>query len=573
MQLPTSDAPVTRAEPALHTPATTLWALTLPPTVQTLFVHQAVQQLAAGKGLRSATEAAAPAFAQLDGPDGPARREELQCMLLARIVSQRLLSLSRISAAWYPNDAFDTALHYVPPDAAHELRRFQRAALYRLFRAQVEARRLHAAACVLHDHRLRPAQPKHLLAMLLVHTARLRTLPPLAVDPQQSARAALRHACAAIEARPPQALRGSVAASMLHQLAALHMHPTLLRWTRVLAQTHVPDMDPHALTEITQQLCRESMHAEAYAFVQTLPVAWRTPGMYPALVGHYAHAMLDLHGRVNEPLQTPDTRLWHELCTVTHLAPPRAPAYLARLASHAKKARALHALRDERLVRHLCQDDATTRAAACLYTLRALMRAGRWSLAVRYARRCLRRDGPPPKATAWLNTLVAGLVLTPRTRTSTPEQRRHLLSYLYRAVLRPVPVHSARRLPYMTSHSETLDPLVDAISQLIPALHARPNRTTLLLLIRAAVQWGENLDSRALRRMAQLMLPEGRMLHTLTDTPSAIHGALLVELAAAFSHRADHRSARRAHFLARQKRRRVRRSTGLAPRALPPHRS
>ncbi|WFC95393.1 hypothetical protein MBRA1_002041 [Malassezia brasiliensis] len=286
---------------------------------------------------------------------------------------------------------------------------------------------------------------------------------------------ALHHACGALEARPPQVLRGSVAVSMLHQLAVLHMHPTILRWTRVLAQTHVPDMDPHALTGIVQQLCREKMYAEAYAFVQTLPVAWRTPGMYPALVGHYAHAMLDLNGHVNTPLQTPDTRLWHELCTVAHLAPPGPLAYLARLASHAKKARALHALRDERLVRHMFQDDAKTRAAACLYTLRALMHAGRWSLAVRYARRCLRRDGPPSKATAWLNTLVAGLVLMQRTRTATPEQRRHLLSYLYRAVLRPVPVHSARRLPYMTSHSETLDPLVDAISQLIPALHARPN--------------------------------------------------------------------------------------------------
>lgn len=573
MQLPTTDAPVPRVEPAPRAPTTSLWSLTLPPAVQTQFVRQATKHLAAGECFRTATEAAAPAFAQLDGTDGAVRREELQCMLLSRVVSQRLLSLSRISAAWYPDDAFDPTLHYVPPDAAQELRRFQRASLYRLFRAQIEARRLYAAACVLLDRRLRPAQPKHLLATLLTHTARLRTLPPLAVDPQQSARVALRQACAAMEARPPQTLRGSVAVSMLHQLAALHMYSTLLRWARVLTHTHVTDMDPDALTGIVQQLCHERMYAEAYTFLQTLPLAWRTPGMYPPLVGHYANVMLDSNGLVQSSLPTPDTRLWHELCTVAHLAPPDAPAYLARLASHAKKARALHALRDERLVRRVCSDDASVCAAASLYTLRALVRAGRWSLAVRYARRCLRRDGPPPNATAWLNTLVGGLVRARRTRTSTPEQRRHLLSYLYRAVLRPVPVHSGRRLPYITSQSGTLDPLVDAISQLIPALHARPNRTTLLLLIRAAAQWGENLDSRALRRMAQLILPEGRQLHTLTDTPSAIQGALLVELAAAFARRADHRSARRAHFLARQKRRRVRRSTGLAPRALPPHRS
>ena len=142
MQLPTTDAPVPRVEPAPRAPTTSLWSLTLPPAVQTQFVRQATKHLAAGECFRTATEAAAPAFAQLDGTDGAVRREELQCMLLSRVVSQRLLSLSRISAAWYPDDAFDPTLHYVPPDAAQELRRFKSAGLYRLFPAQTVSRRL-----------------------------------------------------------------------------------------------------------------------------------------------------------------------------------------------------------------------------------------------------------------------------------------------------------------------------------------------------------------------------------------------------------------------------------------------
>lgn len=548
-----------------------LWVSTLSSSTKSQFVQHATMHLAAGRDLRTAVEAAAPLHARLHGVDGAERREQLQCVLLTDIVTQRLLPLPRIGELWYPHGAFDPTLHFVPEHKASALRRLQRAALYRLFQAQLDARRMHAAACVLHDRRLRPSQPKHLLALLLRRTAQLRGMSPLSIDPQQSARAALGHACAAIVARPPPAMRAPVAVAMLEQLAALHLHAALLEWARVLACIDMQGNDPGPLARVAWRLCRSGAHATAYAYVQALPVEWRTRSMYTALLAHYGDALLDANGEVSTRDATPSAVLWRELCTTPHLAPPDAPAYVARLASHARHARALHALRDERAMHRRCMPDVRTREQAALHTLRALLAAGRWSLAVRHARRHVQRHGAPAHAATWLNAMIASLVSAPTPRMLPPSERAHLLSCLYRHVLRPDEARSARRLPPTETRTPTLAPLVEGIAQFALASRARPDRTTLLLLVRAAAQWDESLDSRALWHMAHLVLPEGH-LHTPADTPRTANGALLVELAAAFARRADHRSARSAQFLARQGRRRVRRSAGAAPRALPPHR-
>lgn len=543
-----------------------LWSSTLTEKERGQFVHAAAAELAAERALPAAVARAAPASARLAEQGGDVRKEELQCVLLMYLVAQRRLPLARISAAYYPNAAFDDTLHMVPTDAAAELRRLQRAALYRLFHAELEASRLHGAACILHDARLRPAQPKHMLGMLLRRTARVRRAPPLGVDPQQSVRAALQEACDAICRRPPPDMRAHTFAAMLTQLAGLRMHATLLQWAALVAHTAVPDMDVRLLADVARRLCRNGALDEAFAYVQTLPLAWRTRGMYAPLLAHFGDAWLDATGALVQKEATPSAVLWHDLCTVPHLMPPGPAAYVARLVSHANHGRGAHALQDLRALRRAPVDEASL-ADAGLCAMRALLRQGRWSLAVRHARRHRRRHGTPPNATAWLNALVATLV-----EARVPQNEcAQILSLLYTGLLR-TPCGEAQRLPSTGPESASLLLFANAIVQYAGACAAHPDRTTLLLLVRAAAQWDESLDSRQLWHIAQLVLPEGRR-HTRTDT-GPVHSsnsALLVELAAAFARRLDHRSARSAQFLARQGRRRVQRPA-RAPRALPPHR-
>lgn len=555
--------------PRARTPQ--LWSSTLSASTRATFVRRTLAQIHAGHGLRAAVIAAAPPTAHIYGQEGAERREELQCVFLLYVLSQKQLPFDHVAELWYPNGAMDESLHHVPKDAAPALRRLQRAALYRYFHAQLHAMRFHAAACTLHDPRLRPAQPKHLLRLLLERTKHVAPARALCDDPRQSVRAALDEACRAFTTHTRSALSAALFQSMLYQLTALSMHTTLLQWTSLAPHVEHGISDTRGLTRIARQLCQRGAYADAFAYVHALPVPWRTHGMYTALLKAYADAWLDVDGSLASKNGSPSAVLWDELCTVPHLAPPPIEAYLARLASHADDGRARHALRDVRLLRARTPTAAQyTRAATLL--LRALMAAGRWSLAMRIARRYVAQVGVPAEAVAWLNTMVTSLVSAPLPLSLSHADRSALLSSLYRALLpsgTPAPAQPPGRLPCLLAGTDRLASFVDAIAAFAHTCHVRPDRTTFLLLVRAATQWDERLDSQALWHMARLALPDTHVPGSTPARTPPFPDVLLRDLATAFARRADYRSARNAHFLARQAKRRIQ-----APRCfLPPHRT
>ncbi|WFD08073.1 hypothetical protein MVES1_003442 [Malassezia vespertilionis] len=507
-------------------------------------MHTTVTALVHGNPLSVASRGALDALQ--DTPSAtPLQQEELQCRALLYLLAHPRLSLARITELWYPDGAFDPSLHLVLTDASPAVRRLQRAALYRFFTALLHANCWLGAATILHDARLRPSQPKHLLGALLG-----------AMPASESDRAALATACNALVLRTHGRMSAPIYTAMLERLAALHMHREIDVWVSFISIASLDGQLRRALlANIVHNLTAQGAHSAACTLVCALPAAACSPRIYTALLGQYADAWLDEQGRAIGNSRA--AALWQAL---RRHGAPRPTAYLARLASHARHARSMHAIRDLRIMHNTLRlpvhDPIWSRAL--LYTTRAILRSGRTSLGLRYVRRYLRTHAlPQPAASALLNVFIAHLLDgVPQSALSHPSCIA-ALAKLYRGVVfagsgahaQPwqAPLLPVRNIQAM--QPAMLLMLVHHIVHLAAACRASADNTTILLLVRAAAQWDQRVGTRALWHMASLALPDSDPAEHAASR--AARSALLRALAGAFVRRRDWHSVRRAVALAR----------------------
>lgn len=548
-------------------PENVLWSRTLPQKTRAAFVRRVLSRITRDdRDLPSVVRASYPHA--LDA----LQVEELQCVVLDAAL-RAPSSCERLA------QVYARATPLVPPPGHSALRRLQRATLFRLFSAMMDAHHYADAALVLKDPRLRPAQPKHLARLLL---RRLATRPPslLCADPRQSPRAALRAACDAL-----RQLQGPMDASavvfMMQCLAERRMYAELVKWTAHASWRVPPTCQPprHAISALVRRVCvQQGAPAEAAALVLALPPAWRTHAMYQVLMVH--HRMPAMSAELLQELFVSTGEL-------------DAHSLLAHLEGHARRGDAAQALRDYAAMKHTCalNDEAT----ASLLVAQAICAAGRVSLCLRMAQR--RPALFAQHGTLLLNALLAGVLRVMRTTPLSACERAMVLRQLYACVLsaaahgasartgasaiaaiNALPVALARLPPVRIGAPVSCASLLSLLAHIarIAGAHAvQPNKATLLLLVRAAAQWDTEMDSSALWHVAGMALPD--MLNVPRRVPEpaaearglrrrsarqrrpwpASRRALLVELAAAFARRHDWRNVRRAQTLVQRLSRRV----------------
>lgn len=607
--VPLADAYVRDVEPVCAEEASSsaaparppLWFCTLPDRTRARFMHASVRAFHAGRyeSLRDLVLSTFPDRSLLArGTDAAeARIEELQCVLVDALLRRQEPPppLEQLHALLYTQGTPP----YVPKTAEQQpLRRLQRASLYRLFHAHLAHAQYACAAAVIGDPRLRRAQPRHLLRLLLRALAQEPRAPgaqapddALSVDPAHSRRMGLRAARTALEAvwqRHGTAGTESGALQLCTLLTRRRMHAELHACVKAMAAPAgssgaAAPADPNVsrvFTALVRQMCVEQgAYAEAADVVQALPVAWRTRAMYNTLLTRYGGAWLERDGSVRSS-DSLEERLWHELCTLPHLAPPDADSFAARLRSHAHAGRASHALRDVAVLRAAAPDSSLPRPppGALFWVCRALLRAGHVSLGVRVAHRCVREYPPGHRSGAALLNELLGGVLTmadPPGAAVSSAERAELLRRVFARVLpgrraQDCAPERRTRLPHVASHGaaasgEVLMQMLEHILALAEQHALQPDIATLLLLVRTAARWDSTLDARALREMARRALPDGHGNGSVAAAPSPTarvrwqraQQQLASEIAAAFVRRGDYSSARRTAYLGRRLHRRV----------------
>ncbi|KOS13610.1 hypothetical protein Malapachy_1786 [Malassezia pachydermatis] len=456
----------------------------------------------------------------------------------------------------------------------------QRATLFRLFSAYVEAKRYVDAARLLRDPRWRPSQPKHMLHVLL-RQLRARRLSALSVDPCQSTRAALRETCASFVVLQPRGgkLSAAVFVQMLQMLVQHRLYAEIRVWThtvRPMVTDEITSDMLHRLTAIvTHMAWQQRAPYEAATMLLALPPGWRTRAMYYALLRHFSEAKVTAHDAIpttSSTLAAQSARLWKELCVHAEGKGPTSKAYLARLYGHAKRGHAGLAWQDLRQWQQCMPLSPSDRALAQLLLLRALVQAGRLSLAWRMAHRRM-AEAWKRYGTATFNTLLSGVSSPAQAHASI--HTAFLLQCLYDGILRATQrsrrrrestefrdaVQRSPRLSHIHTTKLDLDAWQELVVRLIQlgdqyAYH--PDVTTWQWLVQAATRWDLRMDSHTLWHMASLAVPSSPPVGA-QDTK--MRHTLYMSLAAGFQQRCDTNSARRAYALAQQSRRRVPRRT------------
>lgn len=473
----------------------------------------------------------------------------LQAALHAEIPAPQLMRLYQVTTT-------------DPCNMPRAVLRARRSAVFRVFGAQIDAGHFRDAAIILRDAYLRPSQPNYMLRMLLRRMSKKsgRGSAPLCTDPAQSAYAALREVLDSLEmvrARHGR-LDTHVFVQMLEHLLMRHFHDDMTRFVETCAQMVRAEaaQDTTFLTTLTALVYRMARvhhaHAQAVRFVQALPPLWRTHAMY--------HDLLEApHGD-----KTSRARLASDLKTLPHLRCPSAYTFLAQIGTHARRGHAQRAWADWRALQRIGPLADATQARASLLVARALVKAGRTRLAVRFVERHALvsvHNGTPI-----LNTLLAG-VLEHAHKHDDARVRTRLLRHTYACVWRaaqrvsgdqtrpsalateehassPVPARPARRLTTLLAR----------VAHLADAHALRPDVCTLQLLVRAATRWDASMDARSLWHMATLALPHA---HSARTHARHARYALFSELASALHRRHNAKSAHYAYARLRQSHRRV----------------
>lgn len=432
----------------------------------------------------------------------------------------------------------------------------QRAALFRVFCAQLSAGRFKDAAYMLRDARLRPSQPKHMLRMLLRRLG--QHVSTLSADPGQSAHAALRETLRSFEydcARRGH-LDTQVFLRVLEHLLSRHMHTDMVHWAQSTAMM-VPHPDPPFYAALAALVHRmTSTHRapiQAAAFIEALPPAWRTHAMYHDVLVHDREVYL-----AGQESMAWRKRLWHDLRTLPHLRLPSAQGVLAQLSAHAHCVHKYRVWSDWLALEHQKDASPEMRARAVWLVTRTFVRAGHTRLAVRFAER--HASSAPAQGTPVLNALLTGILEDTR-KCRSVHDRTCVLRHMYECVWQAARRCQTNTMPTLPVLPELVSSAPSRAAQRVLWLLARverlisthvlcPNVQTLQLLIRAATKWDASMDSQALWDMAALAPPRSPRTHKMRYS-------FFSELASALQRRADTRSARRARALLRHHRRRV----------------
>ena len=455
---------------------------------------------------------------------------------------------------------------------------------------------------MLKDARLRPSQPKHMLRMLLRHLDSHRhtrmpssasSMPTLCKDPAQYSHAALREACNSWEyvARRGGQLNTQIFVYMLEQLLHRYMHSDMLQWVTCSASMvhDANDQNSAFLVSLSALIHRMTLvhrvPAQAATLMFKFPTAWRTHSMYHDLLA-YKNEECDT-AVANDPCRSESARsrrgldyswrkrLWDDMLTHAHLQNTPEEAYLAHLSAHAHGARAQRAWVDWKALRQLDNLSQPSLAHAAMFVVRAFVRSGRTSLAIRFLERhaslACRLHG-----TEILNTLLQG-VIDEVCDDMDAQDRAWILSQMYECVwltakrsLTPTTLKPSSEPVIMrqrTAETSILPPthhqararassLLKRMANLFDTHSMSPNIATLQILVRTATKWDTSLDSHALWHMAALALPCTHTHSTCARTRSA-RCSLYAELASALQQRHETKSARRALSLLRKSRRRV----------------
>lgn len=486
------------------------------------------------------------------------KREELQCVLLEAALRTEV-PLPRL-------EQLCAVQTHMPQGVPRPLLAFRRAMIFRAFTAQLQGQRYVAAAQLLSDARLRPSQATYMLRQLL-QTVRTSKSTPLACEPAQAPRAAVREACEqfATLAQQRGVLQERVFLGMLRELSRRYMHAHMTRWARACAPA--VQRTPTLLSQLAEMVHRvATRHGapwEAAMLVMALPPSWRTSSMMHTL-------LLYLN---EEPSWPASDALWTDVSGHTGAPLALLHTHLARLRAHAAQAKAPAAWREWRAIEQLHAVPPVLRARAALLVVQALCAAGRPSMAMRFAERrapsVLEAHG-----TATLHAMLHSVLQAAKAHGR--DERRTLLSHMYECVLRAAAqrrtlpeTEDARalqvreRMPCMPTppavpSEAVVHALLAQVSRLVDTYGLRPDLSTLQLLVRTATQWNTVMDSRALWHMAELAMPR------VPGSPSPANRALLSDLADALERRNERASARHARALSRQCVRRVRRPVSRA---------
>ena len=478
----------------------------------------------------------------------PSRRDELPCLVLDAALRAQTPPADLLYHCHITTD--------IPCGLPRAVLQRQRAALFRVFCAQLSAGRFKDAAYMLRDARLRPSQPKHMLRMLLRRLG--QHVSTLSTDPGQSAHAALRETLRSFEydcARRGH-LDTQVFLRVLEHLLSRHMHTDMAHWAQSTAMM-VSHPDPPFYAALAALVHRmTSTHRapiQAAAFIEALPPAWRTHAMYHDVLVHDREVYL-----AGQESMAWRKRLWHDLRTIPHLRLPSAQGVLAQLSAHAHCVHKYRVWSDWLALEH--QEDASPemRARAVWLVTRTFVRAGHTRLAVRFAER--HASSAPAHGTPLLNTLLTGILEDTR-KCRSVHDRMCVLRHMYECVWQAARRCQTNTMPTLPILPELVSLAPSRAAQRVLWLLARverlisthvlcPNVQTLQLLIRAATKWDASMDSQALWDMAALAPPRSPHTHRMRYS-------FFSELASALQRRADSRSARRARALLRHHRRRV----------------
>lgn len=569
-----------------------LWTRKLPASVRNVFVQRGLAL--ARNGVSDMQQILTASFPYPSDLEHTHRKDELECMMLDAALHDKLSP-----AQLFPLCPVTTN----QPDAVpYALLQRRRAVLFRIFCALLEAGRLRDAAVILRDARLRPSQPKHMLRMLLRQLDPHRhaclpspasSMPTLCKDPAQSSHAALREACNSWEyvAQRDGQLNTQIFVYMLEQLLHRYMHSDMLQWVTCSASMvhDANDQDSAFLVSLSAIIHRMTLvhhvPAQAATLMFKFPTAWRTYSMYHDLLS-YKNEECD-PAVVNVPCRSESAgsprvldyswrkRLWDDMLTHAHLQNTSEEVYLAHLGAHAHGARVQKAWVDWKALRQLDDVSQPSLAHAALLLVRAFVRSGRTSLAMRFLERhasfACRLHG-----TEILNTLLQGVV-DEVCEDMGAQDRAWILSRMYECVwltakrsLTPTtlkPSSDSAIMRQRTAETSILPPahhqararassLLKRMANLFDTHSMSPNLATLQILVRTATKWDTSLDSHALWHMAALALPYTHTHSTYARTRSA-RCSLYAELASALQQRHEAKSARRALSLLRKSRRRI----------------
>ena len=539
----------------VHTPrhamtSRAVWTATWPAHVRGAFLLRGVALVQSGvhRAHRIVSDSMLPSTSPSCGLHTPSRRNELQCLLLDAALRTQTPPADLLYLCHITTD--------VPCGLPRAVLQRQRAALFRVFCAQLSAGRFKDAAYMLRDARLRPSQPKHMLRMLLRRLG--QHVSTLSADPGQSAHAALRETLRSFEydcARRGH-LDTHVFLRVLDHLLSRHMHTDMAHWAQSTAGM-VPYPDPPFYAALAALVHRmTSTHRapiQAAAFIEALPPAWRTHAMYHDVLVYDREVYL-----AGQESMDWRKRLWHDLRTIPHLCLPSAQGVLAQLSAHAHCVHKDRVWSDWLALERQKNASPEMRARAIWLVTRTFVRAGHTRLAVRFAER--HASSAPAQGTQLLNTLLTGILEDTR-KCRSVHDRTCVLRHMYECVWQAARRSQANTMPTLPVLPELVSTAPSRAAQRVLWLLARverlinthalcPNVHTLQLLIRAATKWDASMDSQALWDMAALAPPRSPHTHRMRYT-------LFSELASALQRRADTRSARRARALLRHHRRRV----------------